>query len=120
MNFKIKWNTPKINKLTDEAKLSLQQTTEAIKTDVIANQVVPFDTGRLQNSMFVQMNGDKAQLAFSTSYAQRVYFHPEVIHSTANNANAKSRWLDDYLKGGSKEDFAEKTFKKLYKKNGGF
>ena len=35
------------------------------------------------------------------------------------NANAKGRWLDDYLKGGKKRNFAPDTFAKLYKKNAG-
>ena len=35
------------------------------------------------------------------------------------NANAKGRWLDDYLKDGKKRNFAPDTFAKLYKKNAG-
>ena len=35
------------------------------------------------------------------------------------NANAKGRWLDDYVKGGKKQNFAPEAFEKFYKKHTG-
>lgn len=35
------------------------------------------------------------------------------------NPNAKGRWFEDWMKGGSKEDFVPKTFKRLFKQLGG-
>lgn len=130
----VKLNMPMVRKLTAAAKVSLEQTAEAIHTDVVQSQVMPRDTGTLQNeSTFVDssdISQGKAYLVSSTPYARRLYYHPEYnFHQTPwtdeagkkheGNKNAKGRWLDDYLKGGKKQDFALKAFKKLYKKNAG-
>ena len=66
----------------------------------------------------------------STPYARRLYYHPEYnFHQTPwtdesgkkheGNANAKGRWLDDYMKDGKKQNLAPKAFGKFYKKNVG-
>ncbi len=130
----VKLNMPVVRQLTAAAKTSIAQTAEAIHTDVVQSQVIPRDTGNLQNeSTFVdlgEINQGKAAIVSSTPYARRLYYHPEYnFHQTPwvdeqgksheGNANAKGRWLDDYLKGGRKQDFAQKAFKRLYKKNAG-
>lgn len=130
----VKLNMPMVRKLTAAAKVSVAQTAEAIHTDVVQSQVIPRDTGALQNeSTFVDLSDigqGKAYLVSSTPYARRLYYHPEYNFHQApwtddkgkkheGNANAKGRWLDDYMKGGKKQDFAPKTFGKFYKKNAG-
>lgn len=95
---------------------------------------MPRDTGALQNeSTFVytqDIANGKVELVSSTPYARRLYYHPEYnFHRTPwtdekgkrheGNANAKGRWLDDYLKDGRKKNFAPDTFAKLYRKNAG-
>lgn len=50
----IKLNMPRINQLTRAAVVALEQTAEALHTEVVQAQVMPFDTGNLQNeSTFV-------------------------------------------------------------------
>lgn len=130
----VKLNMPVLKRLTAAAQVSLAQTAEAIRTDVKQSQVMPRDTGTLQNeSTFVytqDIANGKVQIISSTPYARRLYYHPEYnFHQTPwtdesgkrheGNANAKGRWLDDYVKGGRKQDFAKNAFEKFYKKNAG-
>lgn len=119
MAVKIVFNQANLNKIFDSAALALGGTAEALKTEVVQDQVVPFDDGTLQDSMAVdksQVNNGRAELTLSTPYARRLYFHPEYNFRKTNNPNAKGEWLEDYLPGGSKGQFAEKTFASLYKK----
>ena len=130
----VKLNMPVVRRLTAAAQVSLAQTAEAIHADVVQRQVMPRDTGTLQNeSTFVytqDIANGKVGLISSTPYARRLYYHPEYnFHQSPwtdergkrheGNANAKGRWLDDYMKGGKKQDFAPKAFGKFYKKNAG-
>ena len=97
--------------------------TKAVHTDMVQSQVIPFDTGNLQNTQtFVDYSDSasgKITIAFNTPYARRLYYHPEFNFTKSENPNAKGRWADDYLENGSKKDFARKTYKQLYKKLGG-
>lgn len=130
----VKLNMPVVRRLTAATQVSLVQTAEAIHTNVVQSQVMPRDTGTLQNeSTFVytqDIANGKVELISSTLYARRLYYHPEYnFHQSPwtdesgkrheGNANAKGRWLDDYMKGGKKQDFAPKAFGKFYKKNAG-
>lgn len=130
----VKLNMPMVRRLTAAAQVSLAQTAEAIHTNVVQCQAMPRDTGALQNeSTFVytqDIANGKVELVSSTPYARRLYYHPEYnFHRTPwtdekgkrheGNANAKGRWLDDYLKDGRKKNFAPDTFAKLYRKNAG-
>ena len=50
----IKLNMPRISQLTRAAVVALEQTAEALHTEVVQAQGMPFDTGNLQNeSTFV-------------------------------------------------------------------
>ena len=130
----VKLNMPVLKRLTAAAQVSLAQTAEAIHTNVVQSQVMPRDTGTLQNeSTFVytqDIANGKVELISSTPYVRRLYYHPEYnFHQSPwvddkgkrheGKANAKGRWLDDYLKDGKKRNFAPDTFAKLYKKNAG-
>ncbi len=130
----VKLNMPVLKRLTAAAQVSLAQTAEAIHTNVVQSQVMPRDTGTLQNeSTFVytqDIANGKVELISSTPYVRRLYYHPEYnFHQSPwvddkgkrheGNANAKGRWLYDYLKDGKKRNFAPDTFAKLYKKNAG-
>lgn len=119
----VKLNMPRIRQLTQAAVTALEMTVDAVHTEVVQAQVVPFDTGNLQNESFFADYADsskgKVQLVTSTPYARRLYFHPEFNFQTAENPNAKAHWYEDWEPGGSKADFAPKMFKKFYKKVGG-
>jgi hypothetical protein len=92
-------------------------TAEALKTDVINEQVVPFDTGATQGNIFV--NKSKSHLGVvsldsTLKYARRIYFHPEYNFQTVNNANAKGLWYEDWIRGG-KSSFCRDTFAVFYR-----
>ena len=119
----VKMNFPRITQLTQAAVTALEMTAEALHTEVIPAQVMPFDTGNLQNeSTFVdysESNQGKVSLVSSTPYARRLYYHPEYNFQADENSNAKGNWYEDWLPGGSQSDFATKAFKQFYKKTGG-
>ncbi|MCQ4637023.1 hypothetical protein NE619_09795 [Anaerovorax odorimutans] len=119
----IKMNWGKINQLTQAAVTALEQTAEALHTEVIQAQVMPRDSGAMQNeSTFVdtsESSSGKASLVSSTPYARRLYYHPEYNFKTDENPNARGEWYEDWLPGGKEEQFAPEAFKKFYKKESG-
>lgn len=120
VNSIVKLNMPAITKLCEAQILALEQTAEALHTEVVQRQVMPFDTGNLQNeSTFVdnsQSSKGKASLISSTPYARRAYFHPEYHFKKDENPNAKGKWYEDYLPGGKYDTFAQEKFKELYRR----
>lgn len=117
---KVKINKRNIKKIDETAKITLEQTAETLKTEVISAGVIPFDQGTLQNdSTFIETKNSKngkVSIVHSTPYARRLYFHPEYDFQTVNNPNAKGLWFEDWIDGKEK-DFCKKTFKELYKRN---
>ena len=119
----VKLNMPRIRQLSQAAVKALELTGEALHTEVVQAQVIPFDTGNLQNeSTFVDCTNSsqgKVTLVSNTPYARRLYYHPEYDFQKDENSNARGNWYADWLPGGSKADFAPDVFKKFYKKVGG-
>ena len=119
----VKLNTARINELSQAAVRALELTAEALHTEVVQAQVMPFDTGHLEeDATFVDYSNSqngKVTLVSSTPYARRLYYHPEYNFQTKENPNAKGKWLDDWLPGGNEADFAPNAFKRLYKKEAG-
>lgn len=103
--------------------LALEQTAEALHTEVIQEQVMPRDTGSLQNeSTFVDYSNSKrgqVSIVSNTPYARRLYFHPEYKFSKVENPNAKGEWYKDWLDGGKNENFVTETFLELYRRLAG-
>lgn len=140
-------NKIRLKQLSAAAVTTLEQTAEALKTEVQQAQVIPRDTGNLQGESFWVDRKDsfrgKVRLVHSAPYARRVYFNPDGMkfhkekwYSYENainakgkkymkkikhdgNPNAKDHWFEDWLPGGSKQDFCAKAFKRLYRRNAG-
>lgn len=142
VNSTVKLNMPRIRQLSQAASKALEMTAEAVHTEVVQAQVVPRKDGALQNEkMFVDISessNGKVSLVHEGPYARRLYYHPEYNFHTGpweeewtdregkhhhlkhdGNPNAQGKWFNDWLPGGSKADFAPKTFKQFYKKIGG-
>ena len=119
----VKLNMPRIRQLTGAAVRALELTAEVLHTEVVQAQVMPFDTGNLQNeSTFVdysQSAGGRVPLVSSTPYPRRVYYHPEYDFQTDENPFAGGEWYKPWMEGGVNEDFAPNAFKRFYKKLGG-
>ena len=118
----IKLNMPRINQLTQAAVTALEKTAEALHTEVVQAQIMPFDTGNLQNeSTFVDCSesaSGKVSIVSSTPYARRMYYHPE-YNFQYENPFAGGKWFEPWLPGGISSDFCKEAFKKFYKKEGG-
>lgn len=119
----IKLNLPRIKELSQAAVTALEMTAEALHTEVLQAQVMPFETGHLQDDAtfvdYSESRQGKVTLVSSTPYARRLYYHPEYNFQTDENPNARGKWYEDWLPGGINQDFAKEAFKRLYKKVGG-
>ena len=116
---KVKLNMPVILGLVNAQQVALEMTAEALHTDVVQSQVMPFDTGNLQNDStyvdYKEISKGTAAIVSNTPYARRLYFHPEYNYKTKENPNAGGRWFEDWLEGGIKEDWCKNVFAQIYK-----
>ena len=116
-------NKIRMKELPSAAVVSLEQTGEALHTEVVQAQVMPRDTGALQNeSTYVDKSESsigKVSIVSSTPYARRLYYHPEYNFSRDENIAAGGKWFDPWLPGGTREDFCRKAFSRLYRRNAG-
>ena len=91
---------PRLRALDDAAIRALEKTAEAIHTEVVQEQVMPFRTGHLQNDSTFVDTSDSARghvdIVSSTPYARRLYFHPEYNFNREENPNAGGRWFDPW------------------------
>lgn len=119
---KVKLNYPKIKQLNNATVTSLEKTIDALRTEVVQAQVMPFDTGNMQNDStfpdYSKSKQGKVSLITSTPYSRRMYFHPEYNFQTKENANARGNWYEPWINGENK-DFCKNTFAKFYKKEAG-
>lgn len=99
---------------------ALERTAESVHTEVEQAQVMPFDTGNLQNeSTFVDYSKSgvgKVSIVTTTPYARRLYFYPEYKFQTHENPNAKGKWYEDWMPGGANQDFAINAFMEHYRR----
>lgn len=119
MKVKVKMNNSAIRKLSEAQIRAAEMTVEAVKTDVIAKNVMPFDTGTMQNEAttidVTRKGAGHFVISSNTPYARRLYFHPEYKFSQENNPNAKGRWYDEWISGRYKK-FAPEAYRKFYKR----
>lgn len=115
-------NKSKLEKLTKAQAVSLAQTADALLTDLRDEQLMPFNTGNLQNDSTSvddsQKEKGRVSIVSTTPYARRLYFHPEYDFRRNNNSKAGGKWFESYITG-SKKNFARDAFAKLFKRNGG-
>lgn len=114
---RVELNVSVLNMLDNAQFEALAQTADATLTELRNRQVMPFDTGNLQNdSTFVDdSQRDKVSIVSSTPYARRLYFHPEYNYRRGNNASAGGKWFDSFLN----DDFIVSAYAKLLKQKGG-
>ena len=115
----IKMNMPRIKQLTQAQITALEQTAEALHTEVVQAEVMPRDTGELQNeSTFVDTSKSErgeVSIVSATPYARRLYFHPEYAFQKHENAFAQGKWYNPWINGTYK-DFAIEAYKKIYRR----
>ena len=119
VNSVVKLNIPKIRKLTQAQVTALEQTAEALHTEVVQAEIMPRDTGAMQNeSTFVDCSRSSdgwVTIATSTPYARRLYFHAEYNFQTYENAFAQGKWYEPWIDGVS-ADFCRDAYKKIYRR----
>lgn len=115
VNSNVKLDFGKIQMLTDAQIKAMEMTAEALHTEVVQAQVIPRDTGNLQNeSMFLdctQSHQGVVTLASTAPYARRLYFHPEYHFKKDENPNARGKWYEDWLPAERTLIFAQKRLK---------
>ena len=119
MNVKvnIKLNNANINKLIEAHSKALEMTGEAVLSDIKTSQVVPKETGTLEDSGFVDLSEIKeaiVRILFDTPYARRLYWHPEYNFRHDKNPNAQGKWMEIYLTG-EKQQFIKNTYSTFFK-----
>lgn len=117
----VKMNRAMLGRLSSAQLKALEQTTDAVKSDIVTSAVVPKQTGELERSAFVdtsQIKKGKTAIKYDAPHARRLYWHPEYNFRTDKNANARGKWMQTYI-DGEKKNFAREAFKKLYRKLAG-
>lgn len=108
--------------LTREQYRSLGETADAILTDARDNQVMPFDTGNMQNdSTFVddsQKANGRVSIVTTAPQARRLYFHPEFDFRRTHNPSAGGKWWESYISGSNSNRVLE-IYSRLFRQNGG-
>lgn len=120
---KIKLNLPLLKQLDTAQQTALRKTTDVLLTQIKNTQVMPFDTGNLQNegtfADYANLAEGETKIVSSTPYARRLYFHPEYNFSREKNIAAGGKWLALWLKGGARQNFCQKAFARFYKQEAG-
>lgn len=116
----IEINVFALEELTEIGKQALQMAADAVMTQVKNTEVMPFDTGTLQNdSTFLytsQAGNGIVQIVSSTPYARRLYFHPEYNFRKTYNAFAGGRWFEPWTPKGSRREYAAQAFQIFYRR----
>ena len=122
-NSRIRINRGVFRKLEQAQVQALEMTAEYVHTEVPQAQVMPRDTGTLQNEYtyvdYSASSGGVCSVISSTPYARRLYFHPEYHFSKDENAHAGGRWFDPWSDGGSKAKDVKKAYAAFYRKGAG-
>ena len=116
----LKLNMQEIKRLNNAAVRAMEQTVDALQTEIRTAQVMPYDNGDMQNNdtfteTSVHDHDIESRLITGSVQARRLYNHPEYNFQTVNNPNAGGKWLEPWIIG-EKKDFAQTTFNALYKK----
>lgn len=124
-----KWYPGKKKELEDDVRIALELTAEAIRTDLVASQTLPFAEdseenyrrgvvpGQLQGSVHLDRSDSrrgKVAVVTSTPYARRLYYHPEYNYYRGTNPQAGGLWYEPY-RNGNKRTFAADEFQKIIK-----
>lgn len=122
VNSAVKLNMTKIRQLTQAQVTALEKTAEALHTEVVQAEVMPRDTGALQNEStavdYSNSHQGKVSIVSSQPYARRLYFHPEYKFQKWENAFAMGEWYKPWIDGIWK-DFCREAYIKLYRRLGG-
>ena len=115
----------------DEAS-ALEQAAEAVVTDLVMSQTLPFASptveakdgtqvprrdgvvpGELQGSVHSERSRSaegRVSVVASTPYARNLYYHPDWDYYRGTNPRAGGAWFEPYKRGGAKAGFVRKAY----------
>ena len=113
-----RWDLQGVKFVDMQMKNALAKATYVLQDEIREEQVIPRAEGTLQGEGFTII--DHAQqgymdMAFSTPYARRLYFHPEYHFRTDQNPNAQGLWLRHWLQGGKYQNRLAEIFEGILK-----
>ena len=114
----LKLNPQAIKKLEEATKKALPLTMEAMKTEINNMQVVPKETGNLEESVKTGVEKGKGYISYNTPYARKLYYNPQFNFRTDKNPNAQGRWMDSFIHG-PKKDWLTKAYGEFLKRLSG-
>lgn len=119
----IELDSAAIAKLEAAVVKAANMTVDALKTNVVSAQVMPYDNGDMQNNQTFTVTEEDggevtSRLVTGSPQARRLYYHPEYNFQKVNNPNAGGEWLEPWL-NGERKDFVQDTFAENYKKEAG-
>ena len=91
---KVIWDRIEMKRLDRAMHQALKESVEQFGNDIKTLQVVPKQTGALEDSQKIEDMKTFMRLSYSTDYAARLYFHPEYNFHHDVNANAQGRWVE--------------------------
>lgn len=114
---RVELNYSVLNMLDGAQFEALAMTADATLTELRDRQVMPFDTGNLQNDSTSVDDTQKTTVSIVTTapQARRLYFHPEYNFKRGNNPNAGGKWFESFLN----DDFIANAYAQLLKQRGG-
>lgn len=96
------------------------KTCDAIKSDLQESQTLPFDTGALQENIFVYKGdinrGIVRIMHTNLPYPRRLYFHPEYNFNKEKNPKAGGMWFEPYRPSGRKGKMPQIYFTRFVRK----
>ena len=114
---------PALKSLEANAVKALEMTADALLTEVKNAEVMPFDTGNLQNesthAQLIDPHRGVAVIASTAPYARRLYYHPEYNFNREHNIAADGEWFKPWLDGGTRSGDAARIYAKIFKKVNG-
>lgn len=115
MQVEIKLDLAALGRVEQAARDAALETMGALRTEVVAAQVMPFDQGTMQNQRTAvaqeETEGEvHTMLVTDTAYARRLFNHPEYDFQTVNNPNAGGEWLKPWMPGGINANFVRDTY----------
>ena len=126
----IKINTNGIKAVEEDILRALALTALSLQKRVRAAEVVPRDTGQLEDVKFYiddsRIKSGIVSLVFEGPYARRLYYHPEYnFHREPwtdkqgrdhdGNPNAQGLWMSFWEPGGVYADEPQKIFEEIIK-----
>ena len=115
----IKINTRGIKAAESDILRALGITALSLQKRVRDAEIVPRDTGQLEDVKFFvddsRIKEGIVSLVFEGPYARRLYYHPEYNFSPKENPNAQGLWMAPWLPGGENEDVPQKLFEEIIK-----